>query len=387
MRIAIQASDLDNQRIDGTRVYLLNMLNRFGKICPNDDFFVYHKRDFNFELTPTEFPNYQFISKNFPIYWTQTRFAVELWKGDYDALWMPMQALPFVRRRKLKTTVTIHDLAFKYFPNLFLQKDLRRLNLLTDFAIKHCDKIIAVSHSTKSDILKLYPQAREEKIKVIHHGFDEKLFGENYSEEAVDTILSKFQISAIGGSAYGGQNTKYILYVGALQPRKNLEVLIEAFDKIKNLSRSNLDRSELKLVLAGGKGWLWGDIIKRIEKSPYRNDIILTGTISFEDLVILYKNAAMFVFPSLYEGFGMPILEAFASKVPVISAKNSSLTEIGGDAALYFNEKDSNDLALKMQTILEDEDLKNELIKKGEKRLQNFSWDKCAKETMEFIKS
>lgn len=377
MRIAIQASDLDSQRVDGTRVYLLNMLNRFGKLFPNDDFFIYHKNSFNSELTPAEFPNYQLISKNFPVYWTQTRFAAELWRGNYDALWMPMQALPFVRRKKLKATITIHDLAFKYFPNLFTPKDLRRLNLLTDFAIKHSDKIIAVSHSTKSDILKFYPNIREDKIKVIYHGFDEELFNTNYTEEEISSILSKFKIL----------NSKFILYVGTLQPRKNLEVLVEAFEKIKNLPKSDFGRRELKLVLAGGKGWLWDNILKRITRSPYRDDIILTGTIGFRDLTVLYKNAEMLVFPSLYEGFGMPIVEAFASKIPVISAENSSLLEIGGYAVLYFNEKDPNDLALKMQNVLANKDLKNELIEKGETRLREFSWDKCAKETVEFIKS
>ena len=135
MRIAIQASDLDSSRIDGTRVYLLNMLNRFGEVSPGDDFFIFHKRNFNPELSPKAYSNYKIIKKNFLAYWTQTRFAMELWKGNYDALWMPMQALPFVRRKNLKTTITIHDLAFKIFPDFFPSKDLRRLNLFTDFEI------------------------------------------------------------------------------------------------------------------------------------------------------------------------------------------------------------------------------------------------------------
>ena len=142
MRIAIQASDLDSPRIDGTRVYLLNMLNRFGEISPGDDFFVFHRKDFNSELSPRIFENYEIIKKEFPFYWTQIRFSFEIWKGNYDALWMPMQALPFVRRKNLKTIVTIHDLAFKYFPDFFLRKDLRRLNFFTDFAVKNSKKII-----------------------------------------------------------------------------------------------------------------------------------------------------------------------------------------------------------------------------------------------------
>ncbi|MFH0968963.1 MAG: glycosyltransferase family 1 protein, partial [Patescibacteria group bacterium] len=308
MRIAIQASDLDSRRIDGTRVYLLNMLNRFGNISPEDDFFIFHKNNFNPELIPKNFSNYKIIKKPFPFYWTQTRFAIELWKGNYDALWMPMQALPLVRRKNLRTTITIHDLAFKIFPDFFPRKDLRRLNLLTDFAIKNSDKIIAVSESTKRDILKFYPKIKEEKIKVIYHGFDPELFQKEIPEELSNKINTKYQI----------QDTRYLLYVGALQPRKNLEILIEAFDIIK---KNNLD---IKLVLAGGKAWMWENIIKKAGNSKYAADIIITGTIPFKNMAALYKNASVFVFPSLYEGFGLSILEAFASKIPLILAKNSS---------------------------------------------------------------
>ena len=371
MRIAIQASDLDCPRIDGTRVYLLNMLNRFGEISSNDNFFVYHKNNFNPELKPKKFPNYQILSKNFPFYWTQTRFTFELYKNNYDALWMPMQALPFVRKRNLKTTVTIHDLAFKYFPEFFPRKDLHRLNLFTNYAIESSDKIIAVSGSTKNDILSFYPNIKEEKIKVIYHGFDPELFQKKIADKEKNKIYTRYQIL----------NTKYILYVGALQPRKNLEVLIDAFEKIKK------NNPELKLVLAGEKAWMWDKIMNKIGSSKYKADVIVTGTISFNDIISLYRNASVFVFPSLYEGFGIPILEAFASEVPVISSNNSSLTEIGEDAPLYFNEKSSDDLAEKIEKVMENENIRRDLIERGKERVGEFSWDKCARETIEFIKS
>ncbi len=373
MNIAIQASDLDSSRIDGTRVYLLNMLSRFGIVSQNDDFFIFHKKEFNPELSPKIYKNYEIIKKNFPIYWTQTRFSFELWKGNYDALWMPMQALPFIRRKNLKTTVTIHDLAFKYFPDLFPSKDLRRLNLFTNFAVKNSNKIIAVSNSTKKDILKFYPEIKEDKIKIIYHGFDPELFQKEISEEEKNKINTKYHI----------QGARYILYVGALQPRKNLEILIEAFDEIK--SKSDFD--DLKLVLAGGKAWMWEGILNQISKCKYKKDIIITGTIPFDDIVILYHNASVFVFPSLYEGFGIPLLEAFASEVPVISARNSSLVEVGEEAPLYFDEKNSEDLVDKIQKILINENLRKDLIRKGNEQIKKFSWDKCARETLEFIKT
>lgn len=372
MRIAIQASDLDSERIDGTRVYLLNMLNRFGQLAPNDDFLIYHRINFNPNLEPKNYPNYNIIKKDFPFYWTQIRFSFELSKSKPDRLWMPIQALPFLKSKNIISAVTIHDLAFKFFPNFFPKKDLRRLNLFTDFAVKKADKIIAVSDSTKNDILKVYPNIKDEKIKVIYHGFDSDLFQrEEVSEEEKNKIYTKYKIL----------NTRYILYVGALQPRKNLKTLISAFENIKN------EMPELKLVLAGEKAWMWKEIVKCVSRSAYREDIIITGTIGFDELNILYKNASIFVFPSLYEGFGIPILEAMAAKIPVICARNSSLTEVGGDAVEYFESLNVNELAEKIKKVLSDEVVRRNMIEKGNKQMKKFSWDKCARETIEVIKS
>jgi len=132
---------------------------------------------------------------------------------------------------------------------------------------------------------------------------------------------------------------------------------------------------------------MWEGILERIAYSAYGSDIIVTETIPFEDIAVLYRNASAFVFPSRYEGFGIPILEAFASKIPVISAKNSSLEEVGGDAALYFGEKNSGDLADKIIKVIESEDLRKDLTEKGNEQIKKFSWEKCARETIEFIKS
>ncbi|MCD6149982.1 glycosyltransferase family 4 protein [bacterium] len=378
MKIAIQAADLDHNRIDGTRVYLLNLLRHFGKISPNDEFLIYHRKNFNSELTPPELENYKIKKADFPFLWTQTRFAWEIWKDNPDALWMPMHNLPAVKRNDLKTIVTIHDLAFKYFPDHFPKKDLFKLNFLAGQAIKNADKIIAVSQSTKKDILKFYPKIKEEKIKVIYHGFDAELFHRQFPEEKVKKILTSYKL----------QVTNYILYVGAIQPRKNLETLIKAFELYKKeLKIKNYELRDLKLVLAGGKAWMWESTIEKIKKSPFKKDIILTGKISFEDLAVLYKNAGIFIFPSLYEGFGIPILEAFASGVPVICARNSSLSEVGGKAAEYFKGSDAEELRGKIEKVLSDKELQNLMIIKGKKQIEKFSWEKCARETLEWIKS
>lgn len=383
MKIAIQAADLDYDRIDGTRVYLLNMLRRFGALSEDDEFIIYHRKNFNPELSPPELVNYK-IKKIFcPFLWTQAGFLRAVRKDNPDVLWMPMHNIPLMRNKKMKTTVTIHDLAFKYFPDHFTKIDLMKLNFLVGMAVKRSDKIIAVSESTKNDILKFYPEIKEQKIKVIYHGFDSNLFKENIPGEESRKILSNFKLQA----------SNFMLYVGAIQPRKNLEILIEAFNLYKGSRCGGLNpfakfdgNEKIKLVLAGGKAWKWKKVLESAKNSPYSKDIIITGTLPFKDIRILYKSASLFVFPSLYEGFGIPILEAFASETPVISSQNSSLQEVGGRAVKYFESGDCQDLCCKMEEILENENLRKKMIERGIDQLKRFSWDKCASETLDWIK-
>lgn len=370
MKIAIQAADLDHERIDGTRVYILNLLKYFGKLDTTSEFLIYHKNDFNLELAPPKFTNYVFKKIFFPIFWTQTRFALELWKEKPDVLWMPMHNTPILKRKNLKTVVTIHDLAFKYFPKHFPGKDLCKINFLTGIAIKNASHIITVSESTKRDIIKFYPQFPADKIRVIYHGFDAEVFSATRDFNEENKIKNQLGIKG-----------NYILYCGAIQPRKNLAVLIEAFEMYKKRTGS-----DVQLVLAGGKAWLWQDILKRANLSPFKQDIIMPGKLKFGDLGHLYRGAGVFVFPSLYEGFGIPILEAFAAQVPVIAAQNSSLPEVGGEAAQYFESENAQELADKISFILSDENLRSAMIQKGLAQIQNFSWEKCARETLEFLK-
>lgn len=371
MKIAIQVADLDHKRIDGTRVYILNLLKQFGGLDENSEFLLYHKKKFNSELTPPEFLNYKIVKKSFPFLWTQIRFAYELWKDNPDILWMPMAALPLFRRKRLKTVITIHDLAFKYFPEYFTRKDLRKLNLFADYSIKNADKIIAISEATKKDILKFYPEVSAEKIKVIYHGFSADIFSQERNIMKENELKDKLGIKG-----------EYILYSGALQPRKNIEKLIAAFELYKQKTKS-----DIKLVLAGERAWLWENVEQKIKNSRYRRDIVMTGRLKFCDIGHLFRGAGVFVYPSLYEGFGITVLEAFAAGVPIITANNSSLAEIGGNAALYFNAADANALSMQIEKIINDKNLQSELIVKGKKQLKKFSWEKCAQETLEYLKS
>ncbi|NTU66723.1 MAG: glycosyltransferase family 4 protein [Candidatus Moranbacteria bacterium] len=372
MKIAIQAADLDHPRIDGTRVYIWNLLKHFGNLGREDEFLIYHKGDFNPNLAPPEFGNYRAISKGFPFFWTQTRFAYEIWKGKPDVVWLPMQALPVLRRKGLKTVISVHDLAFKIFPEYFPEKDLRRLNFYADFAIRNATKVITDSESTKKDIARFYPDIEQGKIKVIPLGFDASTFGRDFSKEGLEGARKKYGIPA----------GRYLLHVGAIQPRKNLILLIKAFEILKKEKENN----DLKLVLAGEPAWQSEPTIQAIQDSPFSRDIILVGKAGFSDLALIYGGASVFVLPSLYEGFGIPILEALASGVPSVLARNSSIPDVAGDAALYFENNSVDDLVSKIGVFLSNDALAAELARNGRERANDFSWEKCAERTLEFLK-
>ncbi|QQR77899.1 MAG: glycosyltransferase family 4 protein [Candidatus Moraniibacteriota bacterium] len=368
MSIAIQAADLDAERIDGTRVYLLRLLERFGAMFPDESWHLFHWRDFNPYLTPPAFPNYHIHTVPFPLSWTQTRFAWELFRQHPGRLFMPVQALPVFLPKGTQSIVTIHDLAFKLFPEHFPSQDVWKLNWLTDFAVRHATRLIAVSDSTKRDILKWYPHISESKIRVIYHGFDIPQEG-SVSQDEKMAILEKFHLT----------DGEYILYVGALQPRKNLIRLMEAFAVF---GRSH---PSAKLVLAGEAAWMSTKIFEAREKNIFRDRIVMTERVSFEERSVLYKYARIFVYPSLYEGFGLPILEAFASGVPVVCANNSSLPEVAGDAAQFFDANRSGILADILSELWNDISQRTTLITAGREQLKKFSWNKCAQETAEWI--
>ncbi len=369
MRIAVQASDLDHARIDGTRVYLLELLKRFGQLAPAESFALYHKGSFNPALTPPIFPNYDPISLPFPKAWMQTRFAWEMFRTRPDRLFLPIQAAPVALPRGVQVTATIHDLAWRRYPETFPARDRWKLDFMLRTVLKRAHRLIAVSESTKRDLLEFFPELPEERIRVIHHGFDAHFFGVRLSASELTEMLERYRLTA----------KQYLLYVGALQPRKNLVRLIQAFEIMKRTC------PDAKLVLAGEAAWLAQEILATREGSQYRDDIILTGRVGFADLRALYQGARAFAFPSLYEGFGIPLLEAFASGIPVLTADNSSLREVAGDGALYCDALSVEDIAGKLVQLWSDESIRARLVQEGDVRLSRYSWDRCAEETLRFI--
>jgi glycosyltransferase involved in cell wall biosynthesis len=374
MRVAIQARDLDHNRIDGTRVYLKQLLERFGALAPEVDFTLYHRDIFNHRLTPHKASNY--TEKRLPgrLAWMQTSFALEMFRVQPDRVFLPLQAAPLFFPKKPEIIATIHDLAFQFYPETFPLWHRFKLKVFLRILLWRAKKIICVSHATKRDLLHFFPWLPPELVRVIHHGFDATFFEEVVTKEQAKSLLDQ----------YGLKSKKYLLYVGALQPRKNIIRTIEAFEYLK---KSNESYTDWKLVLTGEAAWLSKDILKRAETSPYTKDIILTGGVDFEALRTLYQYTALFIFPSLYEGFGLPILEAFASKVPVLVSENSSLREVAGEGAWYCDAFDAEDIARQIIVVLSKPKLQEELIAQSQEQLKKFSWDRSAQETLDFILS
>ncbi len=374
MRVAIQARDLDHNRIDGTRVYLKQLLERFADLAPEVEFTLYHRDIFNHRLVPRKAPNYQEKRLRGKLAWMQTSFAWEMFRVKPDRVFLPLQAAPLIFPNQPQIIATIHDLAFRFYPETFPLWHRFKLRIFLRILLWRAKKIICVSHATKRDLLHFFPDLKPELVKVIHHGFDATFFEDRVSDETAALLLDQYQLVS----------KKYLLYVGALQPRKNLNRTIEAFE---NLKKNHPHFQEYKLVLAGETAWLSHDILRQAETSKYCKDIVLTGGVDFEALRTLYQHTALFVFPSLYEGFGLPILEAFASRVPVLVSENSSLREVAGEGAWYCDAFDPEDIARQILHILDSPMVQEHLLIQSQEQLKKFSWERSARETLDFILS
>lgn len=262
---------------------------------------------------------------------------------------------------KGKTVTIVHDMAYKACPETVKLKTRQWLELVLKNSCKRADMIITVSEFSKGELIR-YLGVPEEKVRVMHLGVDQSLFCCGQSKERIDAIRAKYHIKE-----------RYYLYLGTIEPRKNIKRLLEAYgsfhDKLADPPQ---------LVLAGGRGWLCDEIYETAKILNLGDDILFTGYVKEEEAPVLLKGAEVFLFPSLYEGFGIPPLEAMACGTPVLSARRASLPEILGDAALLVEPESVEDICSGMERLAEDASLRTELSKKGMERAGAFTWEKSA---------
>lgn len=270
---------------------------------------------------------------------------------------------------KGKVVITVHDLSFIRYPQFTEPKNLKFLKKIFTRSLERADHIITVSEFSKNELMDIY-KVPSEKITPVLLGVDDK-FRQTHSENNINVFKEKYKTG-----------DKYILSLGTLEPRKNIPTLIKAFDL---MCEKNPD-TPYNLVLTGMKGWLYEEIFASIKNKATKDKIIFTGYIDDDELPLIYQGASLFVCPSFYEGFGLPVAESMAAGVAVITSTAGSLVEVGGDATVKFNPEDATELYEKMQNVLSDESLRKDLITKGKKRAESFLWEKCAQETINVYK-
>jgi glycosyltransferase involved in cell wall biosynthesis len=259
--------------------------------------------------------------------------------------------------------VTIHDLAFKHYPHFLKRRFGQSLSFWkTKRDVHRADRVIAVSQHTAKDVVEFF-KIDKERVRVVYHGVED-YFRPDVPAESILEIKINYRILT----------PQYILWVGTLEPRKNLPTLIEAYSKLKSI------HSEYTLVLGGGPGWQYQDILNLA--LSLGNRIQITGYLPQEDLIPLYAGASLFVYPSLYEGFGMPLLEAMASGVPIVASKTSSIPEVVGDAGILVDPLSISDLSEAILKLLENSSLRSTYKERGIQRAKQFTWERAAQETL-----
>jgi len=365
--------DIDSLTIKsgGIGRYAVNLINNIAKILLGDDrntISIFYHKSFNKDLI-NKHSHVRFIDKYTHIKSNVLRKGIFLpfciRDSDMNLFHgLDHVGIPFLyKAKKCRYVVTIHDLITKIYPDKFTMKHKLIQNNLLPLILGKADKIIAVSNSTKNDIIKFYPEYID-KIKVIHEGVEPQFFPRN--EKEIKEKLNRYKI-----------DFKYILLLGTLEPRKNILRAIDAFIKLKQ----NKDIEE-KLVIVGRKGWLYKEILERINEMSFSSDVVFPGFVEDDDLPFLYSGAEIFLYPSLYEGFGLPILEAMACGTPIITSEYSSLPEVAGNAAILIDSTKTEEIAKALERLSGNRGLREELRKKGLKRAENFSWEKTAEKTL-----
>jgi glycosyltransferase involved in cell wall biosynthesis len=362
LRIAIDARKL---RDYGIGTYVRNLLRHLSRIdskteyvllCRAQDCGVVEELGENFRAVPEPARPYSASE--------QLRIPLDLRREGIDLFHAPHYVLPPLT--PCKSVVTIHDCIHLRFPQYLpnrLAYAYARSSLW--FATHRSNRVLTVSEASKRDILR-YFRVPEGKIDVIYNAIDER-FGEPPAPEEIERVRDRYQL-----------NAPYILYAGNIKPHKNLERLIEAFHMLR---RGDLEH--VKMLIIGDEISKYATLRRAVHKYKLHKHVRFFGFVPDKTLAVLYRLARAFVFPSLYEGFGLPPLEAMASGTPVITSNLSSLPEVVGDAALLIDPYDADAIADAMRRVLLDSDLREDLRHRGLRRVPEFSWDRSVRRVRE----
>ena len=366
MLIGIDASRLNVKNKTGVENYSSKLIYWLKKIDHHNQYILYTPKISDTELL--ELPdNFHLHVIPFPRLWTQIRLPFGLRSDRPDVFFVPSHVLPFIPFRS-KKVVTIHDVAFRYLPESYSDFARNYLDLTTRYALKVADKIITISQTTKNDLIKFYG-AKEDKIKVVYLGYDAPISKkESFQDVKWEVIAEKFKI-----------NKRFLLFIGRIEKKKNIANLIKAFYEVLATG------ADLQLVLAGSKNKDYEIVDELIAKYNLQERVIFTGYVKEEEKDYLLHNASAFVFLSLYEGFGIPVLEAFSAGLPVIASDIPVFQELYKDAAVLVDPNKTDEICLAITKVLKDRRKQESMIRRGHELAGEFTWEKCARETLEAL--
>jgi glycosyltransferase involved in cell wall biosynthesis len=361
--ISIDCSRISEKHRTGTENYSYHIVREIAKLCDPGEVRLY-TRSYIDDPAFNSVDQSSIIARRM---WTQYGLMKKTWRDNPSVLFVPAHVIPFLKKPDVPVVVTIHDLRTEFLPQhssllqkLYLNKAIERLR------IEMAEHIIAVSESTKKDAIIL--GAKESRVTVIYEGVDVEFFDirKKYDEKSMAQVLKKYSLDEEG----------YLFFVGTVQPRKNLERLIEAFASSRSRNKGK------KLVIAGKKGWMSDSIYQKPFEMKVEQDVEFLDYVPFEDLPYLYAGAMAFVYPSLYEGFGLPILESFAMGTPVMTSDISSMPEVGGDVAVYVNPFSIESMANGIDEVTEKPRDEGAYLQQARK----FSWENAGMKTLELLR-
>lgn len=372
MRIGIDGSVFIDKQFTGVTKSVYEIIRHWTRKYPEHEYFIICRLPIKVDLDLPDnwhvvyttdghdsFFERGYIGKIKNIIWS----PVIIRKLDLDVYWGTNYMLPMFTQKKVRYYVTIYDLSLFIYEGIGQKDNLLKLKLFARKACKTAEKVIAISSATAKDIKKVF-NIDENKIVVSYCGSPETAKPYDISEVNDKLLFEK----------------DFFLFISTIEPRKNVNTIIKAFEEYSD--KTGYDK---KLIIAGKRGWNCDSVFEAIDQSRYKDRIILPGYISDDDKSYLLSKAEAFLYPSLYEGFGIPILEAFRYKLPVITSNVSSMPEVGGDAAFYIDDVyDYRELAQQMIRVDNITDRKDLEIRM-QKQLDKFSWEKNAEEMMKII--
>jgi glycosyltransferase involved in cell wall biosynthesis len=367
MKIGIDGNEANIEFRVGSGVYAYQLLKHLYELDTWNYYTIYLK-DKPFKDMPPERERWRYRVVGPRKLWTQFGLPFALYsQGDKpDVFFTPGHYAP--RFCPCPSVISVLDLAYLKFEEYFKKEDLLQLKAWTRYSVNKSTRILAISESTKNDIVKYY-NYDPDKITVTYIGYDTETFHPITDDSLIDSVLEKY-----------GIKRPYILYLGTLQPRKNLTRLVRAFHLL--MQQEKYRDLGFKLVIVGKKGWLYEELFDEVKKLQMENIVIFTGFVPDADKNAILSGAYLYTLPSLYEGFGIPILEAMASGTPVVTSRVSSLPEVSGECAVLVDPYSEKSICGGFKLLINDEPLREDLREKGLQWVRHFDWMNTARSTL-----